>query len=63
MYVDDLLMTDEFEDMAFGSHDFFVSFRDLNGTYRVGRLEDDPQMMEYEEIMELGYSLGSVAGN
>ena len=34
-----------------------TGYRDLYGTWNVGSLEEDPEMSEYEELVELGCSL------
>lgn len=41
--------------------DFTMGFRDRYGTHRVGRYEEDPEMLEYEELLSLGMSLGGRA--
>lgn len=37
--------------------DFTLGFRDRYGTHRIGSYEEDPEMMEYEELVSLGMSL------
>lgn len=60
MYADSLNLSDDFLgfDVEFDAEDFVMGYRERHGSYRVGRMEDDPDQMEYEEMLELGISLG-----
>jgi len=51
-----LLASDE----LFFDHDEVASgFRDHRGSTSAGRFEDDPEMLEYEDLVELGESLSA----
>lgn len=52
-YLTDDLGLHELEDFALG-------FRERYGTYQVGIIEEDPEMQEYEELLDLGLSLRNV---
>lgn len=45
-------------DDDFDFEEFVGGFEAQYGTYRVGRWEEDPEMLEYEEILDLGKTLG-----
>lgn len=50
---------DELEALLVECDDIVEGFRARYGTHRIGRIEDDPQQMEYEELINLGSSLHS----
>lgn len=55
---DSLYADDDFLfELEFDANDFVEGYRERHGDYRLGRLEDDPEQMEYEETLELGMSL------
>lgn len=57
MCIDESLLNDLFEG-PMEDFDLFVSeYRDRFGSYRCGRLEDDPSWDEYEDTVDLGLSL------
>ena len=57
MYDDVLAMDKEFEAFGLEADEIIEGFRDRYGAHRVGRLEEDPEMCDYEEVVELGRSL------
>lgn len=59
MYVDSLQISDELFgfDLEIDADDVIEGYRDRYGAYRVGRLEEDPEQMDYEEMLELGWAL------
>jgi hypothetical protein len=57
MHADDILNEIEFEHGFDMDDDCVVSYRDRNGSYRLGHVEDDPQMDSFDEMMSLAASL------
>lgn len=60
MVMDLALSVDELAKLVLDGDEIVVNFRDRYGDHRVGRIEEDPEMSEYEEWMDLGASLASV---
>ena len=58
MFADGLFAEFGLDDLQIEMDDFLMGFRDRYGSHGVGRSEDDPEMEQYEELMELGQSLG-----
>lgn len=48
----------DLEDDGLVDCEFVEGFRSRYGTYQFGHLEEDPEQLEYEELMNLGESLG-----
>ncbi|MFO0949242.1 MAG: hypothetical protein U1D30_25575 [Planctomycetota bacterium] len=59
MAADTTYMMDELEELLLDAEEIVVNFRDRYGDYSVGHFEEDPEMSEYEEILDLGRILGS----
>lgn len=57
MYADEWIMDVEFE-RGFDD-DVFSGFRERNGEYRLGCLEQDPEMDRFDELVSLARSLSS----
>lgn len=57
MYIDDVYFADAINDLDLETEDFLEGFRAEFGTYHAGRLEEDPEMIEYEDLVDLGLSL------
>ncbi len=57
MYLDDVFFADLALETEFDCDEFRSNYRDAMGTYRVGSFELDPQMDEYEDLLDLGMSL------
>jgi hypothetical protein len=45
------------DDLFFDHEEVSDGFRQERGSHSAGRWEDDPEMTEYEDLMELGLSL------
>lgn len=60
MAADTTYLMDELEELLLDADEIVVNFRDRYGDYHVGRIEDDPEMSEYEEILDLGVILQRV---
>lgn len=57
MYLDESLFDEIFAGQV-EDFDLFVNeYRDRMGSYRCGRLEEDPSYDEYEETVDLGMAL------
>ncbi|MBX9653255.1 hypothetical protein K2Y11_06495 [bacterium] len=57
MNADDILMDIEFERGFDMDDDYMMNYRERNGSYSLGRVEDDPQMDQFDEMMDLARSL------
>jgi hypothetical protein len=57
MNADDILFDIEFEHGFSSDDDCVMNYRDRIGSYRLGHLEDDPQMDRFEEMVYLARSL------
>lgn len=54
---DALFAGDELDLFLMDIDEVVVNYRHQYGEYRLGRLEQDPDMSEYEDTVELGRSL------
>jgi hypothetical protein len=59
MYADVAIELEDLFELALDGDEIVTNFRDRYGDYRLGRMEEDPEMSEYEEIVDLGSSLSS----
>ena len=59
MYNDDYEAIDAFDLLGPSADDFCDGFRTRYGAYETGRPEEDPEQMEYEEMIELAEALGA----
>jgi len=57
MNADDILMDIEFERGFDMDDDYMMNYRERNGSYSLGHVEDDPQMDQFDEMMDLARSL------
>ena len=57
MNADDILMDIEFERGFEMDDDYMMNYRERNGALRLGRVEDDPQMDQFDEMVDLASSL------
>lgn len=60
MHADIALELEDLFDLALDADEIVTNFRDRYGDYRLGRMEEDPEMSEYEEILDLGTSLSAL---
>jgi hypothetical protein len=58
MYAEELFALLSTDDLFIDQDEVTSGFRDHRGSYRPGAWEEDPEMLEYEEMLELGHSLG-----
>ncbi|MGL4460596.1 MAG: hypothetical protein ACRC1K_16050 [Planctomycetia bacterium] len=47
------------DDFAIDADEFTLNFRERYGSHGLGLVEEDPEQLEYEEMLELGQSLGA----
>ena len=59
MYEDVVSFVDDFELLGPSADQFVDGFQERYGVYRAGCIENDPEQMQYEEMIDLGLSLGS----
>lgn len=57
MNSNELLVEVDFDDFLIDGEDLILEFRDRYGEYRMGRIEADPEMGDYEETIDLALSL------
>lgn len=57
MNMDDFLMDVEFEHGFDMDHECVMNYRERNGAYQLGRVEYDPQMDQFDEMVDLARSL------
>ena len=57
MNADEILMDIEFERGFEMDDEYMMSYRERNGSYRLGHVEEDPQMDQFDEMMDLASSL------
>jgi hypothetical protein len=57
MHADEILSEIEFEHGFEMDDDCVVNYRDRHGSYRLGRVEEDPQMDSFDEMVSLAASL------
>jgi hypothetical protein len=58
MFEDALTSADALMLLQIDADEVIDGFRQRYGSYRVGRFEDDPEQLDYEETLDLGRSLG-----
>ena len=57
----DQLFDIDLEIAAYTTEKFAIGYRDSHGSHSLGRLEEDPEMMEYEELLDLGECLAELS--
>jgi hypothetical protein len=53
----DMMPMDDFDEFLLDAEEVVSGFRDRYGTHRIGRIEDDPEMGEYESTIDLARAL------
>lgn len=58
MSLDTLMLAESWDELMLDGEEIVTGFRDAYGSYAVGCLDDDPEMGEYEEMLDLARALG-----